>query len=154
MYRVGIPIVILREDEKRFFPWEYDQWRANKVPVAEVKRVVLYLIATTHMHTIAMQVWDKEQQAFVSVNQNATEWRQLPDPTGTGTVWINTRTKKYQNVAPAAIKAVASGSRVVQGPYDAMASGDALLARKLIEEHRDKMLTIRRRDFEVGELWL
>ena len=36
------------------------------------------------------------------------------------------------------------------GTYSAMYR-KAFTVRKLIEEHRDKMLTIRRRDFEVGK---
>ena len=65
----------------------------------------------------------------------------------------NNRTKSYQDEVPEAVRAVASSS-VVQGPYDAMGSGDALAVRKLIEQHRNKMLTIRRRDFEVVNMLL
>ena len=96
-----------------------------------------------------MQIWDKEQRAFVSVNQDASEWKGLTHPSGTGTLWYHANTKKYQDAVPAVVKAVRSGKVVKQGPYDAMDSGDALTVRKLIEEHHDKMLTIRRRDFEV-----
>ena len=58
-----------------------------------------------------MQVWDKEQRAFVP-----------------------------------------STRRMQEGSYSAMDQGQALTVRNLIEEHRDKMLTIRRRDFEVVNL--
>ena len=61
----------------------------------------------------------------------------------------NDRTKSYQDEVPEAVRALASGASVMRGPYDAMGSGDALAVRELIERHRDKMLTIRRRDFEV-----
>ena len=94
-------------------------------------------------------MWDKEEWAFMSVNQDATEWKKLPHPSGTGTLWHNTKSNKYQDKVPAVVQAAASGTRVVQGPYDAMGSGNALAVRTLIEEHCDKMLTIRRRDFEV-----
>ena len=40
------------------------------------------------------------------------------------------------------------------GPYDALDSGKALAVRELIEDHRDRMLTIRRRDFEVVNMLL
>ena len=95
-----------------------------------------------------MQVWDKEQWAFVLVDQDATKWKEGPHPSGTGTRWYHTQSKRYQDEVPEAVRAVASGTSV-KGPYDAMDSGDALAVRKLIEEHQDKMLTIRRRDFEV-----
>lgn len=99
-------------------------------------------------------MWDKEQRSFVSVNQDAAAWKEFPHPNGTGTSWYNTKTDKYQSAVPAAVKAAKLGASVVQGPYDAMGAGDALVVRKLIEEHRDKMLTIRRRDFEVMNLLL
>ena len=101
-----------------------------------------------------MQVWDKEQRSFVSVNQDTTEWKEGPHPSGTGTAWYNTKTGEIQVAVPAVVKAAASGAHGVKGPYDAMNSGVALTVRNLIEEHRDKMLTIRRRDFEVTKLFV
>ena len=101
-----------------------------------------------------MQVWDKEQWAFVVAKQEATEWEEGPHPSGTGTRWYRSKSKRYQDEVPDVVAALASGKPVVQGPYDAMHSGDALAVRKLIEEHRDKMLSIRRRDFEVETLLL
>ena len=85
----------------------------------------------------------------MSVNQDPNEWQKLDHPSGTGSLWYHANTKKYQDTVPAVVKAHRSGKTGKQGPYDAMDSGDALAVRKLIEEHRDKMLTIRRRDFEV-----
>ena len=34
---VGIPIIILREEETRFFPWDFDAWKANKVCGSRIK---------------------------------------------------------------------------------------------------------------------
>ena len=76
---------------------------------------------------------------------------QVPSDTGTK---CNTKMGKIQVALPAAVKAVVSGAHGVKGPYDVMKSGDALAVRNLIEEHRDKMLTIRRRDFEVTKLFV
>ena len=101
-----------------------------------------------------MQVWDKEQWRFVSVNQDTTEWKEGPHPSGTGTAWYNTKTGQIQVAAPAVVTAAVSGAHGVKGPYDVMDSGEALAVRNLIEEHRDKMLTIRRRDFEVTKLFV
>lgn len=98
-----------------------------------------------------MQVWNKERWDFVSVRQDAAEWKEGPHPTGTGTCWYHAKMKRYQDDVPEAVRAVAAGASAVHGPYDAMDSGDALAVRNLIEQHRDKMLTIRRRDFEVGK---
>ena len=70
------------------------------------------MFAVFQTRAMQMQVWDNEQQAFVSVYQEGMAWKKL-------------------------------------GRYDAMSSGNALAVRELIEEHRDKMFTIRRRDFEV-----
>jgi len=125
----GIPIIILREDDKRFFPWDFNEWKANKV-------------------------WDKEQRGFVTIKQDTTEWKEVRfrQSSGTDTVWYNTKTGDIQVAAPAVVKAAVSGTHGAKGPYDAMDSGDSLAVRKLIERHRDKMLTIRRRDFEVEAL--
>ena len=62
------------------------------------------------MRATVIQVWDKEQRAFVP------------------------------------------GTPGMPGSYSAMDQGEDLAVRELIEEHRDKMLTIRRRDFEVVNL--
>ena len=104
-----------------------------------------------HTRNMEMQVWDKEQRGFVSVNQDTTEWKEGPHPSGTGTEWYNTKTGETQVAVPAVVTAAVSGTDAVKGPYDVMDSGDGLAVRNLIEEHRDKMLTIRRRDFEVME---
>ena len=107
-----------------------------------------------HTRNMEMQVWDKEQRGFVSVNQDTTEWKEGPHPSGTGTAWYNTKTGEIQVAAPAVVTAAASGAHGVKGPYDAMDSDDALVVRNLIEKHRDQMLTIRRRDFEVTKFFV
>lgn len=134
----GKHIMILREEDKRFFPWEFEQWKQNNV-------------------------WDKKAWKWVSANPTAFPgWQKTTFPNGQD-VWQETATGKVQTAQPVGAASVVAAAAA--GPYDRMASAlgspgnaiyfsaeDHLKIRDMIEANRHDMLTIRRRDFEVEAL--
>ena len=94
------PIVILVEEDARFFPWSYADWKRNKV-------------------------WDKTNRQWVPAvpaPEAASTWIKLELVDGRP-VWLNTTTGKSQMSDPAQDAVAAARGRA--GTYDAMADHPA-----------------------------
>ena len=136
----NIPIIILREEDKRFFPWSFEEWKSNRM-------------------------WDRHYRKWVrSDRQNASIWEKQTMSDGT-VVWVDKASGKAQLEAPPALKGNDAMDTASSGPYANMAqplgnpadslhfsAREHLQIRDTIEAHKDEMLTIRRRHFEVEAL--
>ena len=136
----NIPIIILREEDKRFFPWSFEKWKSNRV-------------------------WDRHSQKWIrSDRQNASVWDRQTMSDGT-VVWVDKASGKAQLEAPPAPNVNSATGTASSGPYASMAqplgkpadpvhfsAAEHLQIRDTIEAHKDRMLTIRRRHFEVDAL--
>ena len=103
------PIVILVEEEKRFFPWSYKEWKQNKV-------------------------WDKTNRQWVPAfpaAATASSWEKFTRDNGS-VAWLNTTTGKWRSTDPS-LDTKTACTRTQMGLYDTMAAN---LAHKRI---RDKV---------------
>ena len=95
------PIVILVEEEKRFFPWSYEEWKQNKI-------------------------WDNTNSQWVPAipaAATASSWEKFTRDNGS-VAWLNTTTGKWRSTDPS-LDNKAACTRAQMGLYDTMAAKPA-----------------------------
>ena len=95
------PIVILVEEEERFFPWSYEEWKQNKI-------------------------WDNSNGQWVPAIPaagTASSWEKFTRDNGR-VAWLNTTSGKWRSTNPN-LDTKVDCTRAHMGLYDAMAANPA-----------------------------